>query len=294
MACLILLIVSAQTIGYRKDKNFLKWAEAYFDKKLQNSSELILGIITWSLGYIGTYATFTFLISLSLTWYSRSLHSKIMYRLLHSDVTKFIQRTSIGIILNRISSDVFVLDVNFPLKVYTMSTYLSLLKSILAIIMGVVSYTVLIPCVLFIFVGLLIRNQYMAAQREMRRLELITKSPLVGLAASTISGGPVIRSMGLTAFFKEELDRRIHENSKNLLMILGLQKWFFVRIAIFNFLILSVPLYSIMLISLYSEYKPVSFKGDLSYAKIAFFILSVFSFTYRFIAILKNICLVET
>ena len=292
--CMFLFVV--QTSSYQKGRYLLEWAEAYFDKKLPNTSNLIISLIAWSILFIASYAIFTFLIVLSFTWYSRSLHSKIMYRIMHSDLTKFIQRTSIGIILNRISYDVLVLDVSYPLNIYVMTTFLfSVFTDLYTIIVGVVSIFALIPCFLFLFIGVMVRGQYMAAQREMKRLELITKSPVVGLASSTIAGGPIIRSMGLKPFFTRELGVRIHENTKNLLLSLGLSNWFTVRIALFNFAIMSIPLYSILLFSLYQEYKPDdNTGGDRNYVDTANFILSVLSFTEGFVQALSNICIIET
>ena len=57
-------------------------------------------------------------------------------------------------------------------------------------------------------------------------MALISKSPVVGLATSSIAGGPILRSLNREEYIKKNLNERVDNNSKNFVLKFGLAGWF--------------------------------------------------------------------
>ena len=225
-----------------------------------------------------------FLLLLSIIWIGRSLHSKMVFRVLHSSVTSFLQRTPVGVILNRFSNDINNVDNNFS-PVYLDFTFFifGLLSSVVSLLYGIDQFVVMIPLFLFIAAGIWINNCFMKAQREITRLTLISKSPVIGLQSSSVAGGPQIRCQKLQDTLNQIVGEKIEDNSKNFLMYIGLPYWFDYRILLCQTFLLEIPLYAIMGVNTY--YNPPQ---DNSASALVNFLLTVIAFAPDFASLLKQ------
>ena len=206
----------------------------------------------------------------------------MVFRVLHSSVIQFLQRTPLGVILNRFSNDINKVDNNFS-NVYINITYyvFGLIGAGAILFFGIRSFVVLIPLFFYILLAIWISSMYMKAKREVERLVLTSKSPVIGLPSSSISGGPLIRSLHLEGFFGEMMAGRIEDNSKNLVMSKALPFWFDFRVNLAKAIGLEIPLYLIMGFNLYS------YKTENS-AALVNFLFSVMSFAPNFTRLLKE------
>ena len=282
----MILSISAILPFFLITENEKSWGSLYFPtdptKKSINDS-LAVELIAGSVIALGCINFFKFLvIKLSIIRIGRQLHSRMVFRVLHSSVIKFLQRTPLGVILNRFSNDINNVDNNFA-EIYNDITYyiLGLFAATGIMLAGITSLLVMIPVLLYIFVCFWISSVYMKAKREVSRLALTSKSPVIGLPTSSISGGPCIRSLGLQGYFEKEMAKRIEDNVKNFFLVLGLPRWFNFRADIAKIFCLQIPLYMFMGWTLY-HYK------DNNTPKLVNFLFSVFSFAPNFIRLLHE------
>ena len=219
-------------------------------------------------------------IKLSIIRIGRKMHSRMVFRVLHSSVIQFLQRTPLGVILNRFSNDINNVDNNFA-EVYNNITYysLGLVAATGIMLAGITSVVIMIPVLLYVLICFWLSTIYMNANREVSRLALTSKSPVIGLPTTSISGGPCIRSLGLQGYFEKMMAKRIENNTKNSLLLNGLPSWLNFRVDIVKIFCLQIPLYLFMGWTLYRH-------QDKNTPKLVNFLFSVFSFAPNFINLL--------
>ena len=192
--------------------------------------------------------TATLPIYYSITWFGRKVHSNMVFSLVHSKPTEFLQRTPNGVILNRFSNDINIMDNSFIANfIIIIGGGMQFMVTAVTVVTGVHSLLAMIPLLIFLWLGLRLRQSYMRALLEMQRLSLISKSPIIGTAVSSITGSPVIRTHGREEYFRQKIDNQIDENSKNFLMLFGLSSWYFSLQEIYKLMIISWPLYALIL-----------------------------------------------
>ena len=233
------------------------WGKDYFDPKNPHNNKAAFRNFYLSILLSIVLATCTVLpIYYSITWFGRKIHSKMTFRLLHSNPTKFLQRTPNGVILNRFSNDVNIIDnelmENFVPIVGTGMQFLVTLAQVLGSMPNLFAF---LAVTVYLILALRMRQSYMRAQVEVKRLTLISKSPIIGTAVGSIGGGPVIRVLGGQDYLRKKIDFQIEENTKNMLMFNGLDNWFFCLQDLCKLFIILWPLYCLMLLSQYRSHE---------------------------------------
>ena len=217
----------------------------------------------------------SYVIRLTQTWVARRVHSKMIYNLLHSKVLDYLQRIPEGVILNRFSNDIYVVDDEYGSYLDSMiHSFSNTLIASIFILFAVNSLIPLISIVFYIYLGFKIRQQFMVPLRDVTRLAAITKSYVVGLPTSMINGGAVIRCMRNYEFFVEELNKKINDNSSNLLLAYGLKGRFAFSRETWNTIIVIIPLYAL---SWYIFTKDAKLIDDT--VKLGVFMFSVMNFS---------------
>ena len=225
------------------------WGKAHFGSKdPHNDSKILSSFYIYLIAIVIASTLSSIPVYYSITWFGRRVHSNMVFSLVHSKPTEFLQRTPNGVILNRFSSDINILDNSFIVTVAAMLFLLvNLLVYFYTIATGLKVYITLVPLILFLVVGYIQRQLYLGAQRETMRLSLISKSPVIGTAVGSILGSPIIRIHGRENYFRKKIDYEINENSKNLLMGYGLYSWLLILQRIIVTFVLYWPLYFILL-----------------------------------------------
>ena len=106
-----------------------------------------------------------------------------------------------GRIINRFSEDIDNLDSKVAQGfsgVYLFTAYNFI--DIIALAIGARTFSLLIPCFIFLGVSILYRRWYMEAKREAVRLQRITKSPITSCIDEAINGMVELRAMKKEAF----------------------------------------------------------------------------------------------
>lgn len=130
---------------------------------------------------------------------ARKIFRKLLVSVVHAK-TRFYDSTPSGRIVNRFSNDMEVIDQEISANI------LWLLISVLDALQVtfVVSYVTpfLIPlAVVIVYLFFLIGKAYLAAARELKRLESVSRSPIFQQFGETLSGSVVIRAYGDTERF---------------------------------------------------------------------------------------------
>lgn len=137
---------------------------------LYSSVSLLAGVMTFFRQYI---------VNLRSYHLSKKLHSNVIRNLLYSGINEFYDIIPLGRILNRLTRDLTILDTDMPYKFATLLVSIFMSTGLLFMIVYSTSWILLIPIAIFIFLCNYIRILYMNANREVVRIESVSKSPIV-------------------------------------------------------------------------------------------------------------------
>ncbi|CAO3624021.1 unnamed protein product [Cunninghamella echinulata] len=130
---------------------------------------------------------------------SKKLFADLLDRILHAPF-RFFDTTPIGRILNRFSGDFDVVDYNVPTNSMAFLIILSKLVGIFVAILLVEPF-LLIPLLLISYITLYYAKLFVDSTRESKRMESISKSPLISHFTETLVGIATIRAYGVTQSF---------------------------------------------------------------------------------------------
>eukprot|EP01155_Anaeramoeba_flamelloides_P023514 Anaeramoba_flamelloidesa807701_5206.p1 GENE.a807701_5206~~a807701_5206.p1 ORF type:complete len:948 (-),score=243.47 a807701_5206:15-2858(-) len=159
---------------------------------------------------------------------SRILHVNLLKRVIRAPMSYF-DTTPAGRILNRFNKD--QMDVDLTLSgnlVGFITTVLSLIISLLMI--SVMIPIFLIPCIIGSYVYYKILNIYRPASRDIKRLESISRSPIINNFSATLSGLPVIRAFGYQKHFNKTNIRLLDRNTSSIYCQWCGNRWLNVRV----------------------------------------------------------------
>ncbi|KAL4492939.1 hypothetical protein ABPG72_020718 [Tetrahymena utriculariae] len=157
---------------------------------------------------------------------SRIIYRRMVSKLLFASLNEFFERIPVGRILNRLSKDVQVIDQDLA---YGIGVFLATISTIIGDTLLCVyasSLWVLIPIFIFIYACKRLQQYYMNAQREIVRLETISRSPIVQYFGETLMGLPSIRAFRQQKRFSEAHCKNIDENKKNQIAFIAMEGWF--------------------------------------------------------------------
>lgn len=120
-----------------------------------------------------------YIVNLRSYYLSKNLHSVVIKNLLYSGINEFYDVIPIGRILNRLTRDLTILDTDMPYKLATFMVSMFMSAGLLFMIVYSTSWVLLIPIFIFILLCNYVRILYMNANREVVRIESVSKSPIV-------------------------------------------------------------------------------------------------------------------
>ncbi|CAK4132204.1 unnamed protein product [Aphanomyces euteiches] len=128
---------------------------------------------------------------------SRNLHAKIFNAVVRSPVPTFFDVTPMGRILNRFSSDLDQVDSMLPFFGLMVLQMLFAIFGILIVCAASTPY-ILIVYVPIAFLFKWLQNYYNVSSAELKRMESISRSPVVTLVGEAINGLSTIRAFKMT------------------------------------------------------------------------------------------------
>ncbi|KAF0693441.1 Aste57867_15605 [Aphanomyces stellatus] len=143
---------------------------------------------------------------------SRSLHAKIFNAVVHAPVTTFFDVTPVGRILNRFSSDLDQVDAILPYFGMMVLQFLFQFFSVVVMCMITTPY-ILVLYVPMVILFYRLQRYYNLSSSELKRMESISRSPVVTTVSEAINGLSTIRAFKITDRFllkqRQALDRHV-------------------------------------------------------------------------------------
>ncbi|CAF0941211.1 unnamed protein product [Brachionus calyciflorus] len=141
---------------------------------------------------------------------SRFLHSSMLFSILRSNM-QFFESTPIGRIINRFSKDVEAVENMIPMS------YRILVRCLFQVIVTVIMISIttpwfLVPLVPISIVYYFVQRYYVAAMRQLRRLNSVSKSPIFSHFGETLTGVSTIRAYNSQGRFVKQMEDKIDEN----------------------------------------------------------------------------------
>ncbi|KDO21874.1 hypothetical protein SPRG_12376 [Saprolegnia parasitica CBS 223.65] len=128
---------------------------------------------------------------------SQSLHAMLLRKVLHAPVSTFFDVTPIGRILNRFSNDLDQIDSQLPSFGLLVLQFLFQILAIL-VVCALSTPFILIAYIPIFYLFFKLQQFYNKSSSELKRLESISRSPVVTLVAEALSGLSTIRAFDKT------------------------------------------------------------------------------------------------
>ena len=144
-----------------------------------------------------SFSFFSLIRAATLYWRSlkcsKKIHENMLRALIRAPVNTFFDRVPIGRILNRFSKDLTVLDnyIASSFGSFMVYTYSLLADVLICILIG--SVWILPTVVIFFVLSFWIQKLFMKINREVIRLESISKSPILSFFSESLNGLTTIR-----------------------------------------------------------------------------------------------------
>ncbi|KAJ3652716.1 hypothetical protein Zmor_018655 [Zophobas morio] len=154
--------------------------------------------------------TILMLLNTCFFWVLAAKASRKLHNLLFSNAVRsfmqFFDKNRIGIILNRFSEDILYIDEIVP------STFFQLIGQFVGIVgviilIATINATFLIPCVLINIFLVFVLMCYLKIGNALKRLEFLTRSPVIGYINATLDGLTTIRTSRMEDTLRKEFDR---------------------------------------------------------------------------------------
>ncbi|VDP75453.1 unnamed protein product [Echinostoma caproni] len=190
------------------------------------------------IGLAQLFAMLCYLICHAIAWIraSKVMHHNLLKRMLHAPAALF-DRTPLGRILNRFSNDIENVDRTVPdalSEVITCVGDLSICLIVVLISLKPPGMGLVIVIPLMIICGI-IQSLYVPCSRQVRRLDAVTRSPLLanfGETAASTLGCSVMRAFGRTAAFVEHADELIDRNAVHGYVRFASNRWLDVTLTV--------------------------------------------------------------
>ncbi|KPM02613.1 ABC transporter-like protein 1 [Sarcoptes scabiei] len=155
---------------------------------------------------------------------SVNMHNSIFSSLMEAPIL-FFDKTPVGIIMNRVSRDLGIIDDLIPPVAFEAIEILGHSMAVF-ILCALLNYYVLIPFVILAFVLYWVIKFYVNTARNIKRLEANARSPLFNQMATTLAGLPTIRSYQAEKMFIEKFTQIQNTHSSVLFTFLSASRLF--------------------------------------------------------------------
>lgn len=162
---------------------------------------------------------------------SSRLHEYLVTKIKDAPLS-FLTSTDNGITLNRFSQDMTLVDRSLPADfLKTSNNFVQCLMSAVFISVGAKYLAPLIPVAGFAVY--LIQKFYLRTSRQLRQLDLETKSPLYTQFTETISGLVTIRAFGWQQNFQDEHKKLLQASQRPFFTLFVVQRWLILVLDLF-------------------------------------------------------------
>ncbi|KAJ3027782.1 UNVERIFIED_CONTAM: hypothetical protein HDU68_003121, partial [Siphonaria sp. JEL0065] len=207
-------------------------------------------------GYIGVYVALCIMqgimnvtFGLSMSYYgtvgSWNMHGKALTGVLRSSL-KFFDSTPLGRLTSRFSRDFDGVDNMLPLLLYQFAnTCAQAVSNFILIAINIPAF--LVPLAVMLFVYLKIQIYYRSTARELKRLDSVSRSPLIANVSESINGLATIRAYSAESRFLVKNSILMDNNNRAYYPALLTQRWIQLRVEGLNaFLVLAASVFVVV------------------------------------------------
>ncbi|CAK4072293.1 unnamed protein product [Aphanomyces euteiches] len=148
---------------------------------------------------------------------SRTLHAKLFKKVIQAPVNTFFDVTPVGRVLNRFSSDLDQVDSILPFFGVLLLQYGFQIAAVV-VVCATTSPFILIVYVPLVWLFQKIQVFYNRTSAELKRLESISRTPVINIISETINGITTIRAFGMTRTFATK-SREVLDHNQSYFMI---------------------------------------------------------------------------
>ncbi|GKZ84302.1 hypothetical protein AnigIFM56816_009624 [Aspergillus niger] len=200
------------------------WLELFTDDHGNKAAQFIGVYVLLAVAASGSQGLMIWQIMIKIVITSGLGLHKILVRTVMNAPMHFFAEVDSGVILNRFSQDMTLVDAVLPTMAF--GTVLSIAQCFaqVALISLGSSYMALtiIPCLLVLYCA---QKVYLRTSRQLRFLDLEAKSPLYTMFVETLDGISTIRGLGWQRSFVAECLRRLDASQKPYYLLYCIQRW---------------------------------------------------------------------
>ena len=223
---LILFLYACQAGAYVATFLWLAfWADGRFPQLSMNGHIAVYAGITAGAASLSLARAQT-LTSAALRAATR-LHDVVLAHVLRAPVA-FFDANPVGRILNRFTKDMSTLDAELPVALQAVGELFAQgLAAVVTVSALLPFFTVVIPPVLFF--SRLAYRRYVKLSREVKRLDGITRSPVVSHFGVTLAGAPCVRAFAAQERFSVEFHMLLNRNNVAHWTFVASGRWLGIR-----------------------------------------------------------------
>ncbi|CAI7880577.1 unnamed protein product [Closterium sp. NIES-54] len=191
-----------------------------------SSHQLVYSLATLATGLLSSLRGV--LLALGCLTSARSLHSRLLARVLRLPMAFFDSQPS-GRLLNRFTRDMEQMDLQLP---DTLLSYLSCLFQVVFAIMVIVIVTppFLLPLIPLLLLYRRIQTVYIAASRELKRIDSLARSPIFAHFSETLTGLSTVRAFRRQRAFSARNSLNLDRASQAYLAAMASNRWLGLRL----------------------------------------------------------------
>ncbi|XP_043470090.1 probable multidrug resistance-associated protein lethal(2)03659 [Leptopilina heterotoma] len=179
---------------------------------------------------------------------SQRLHASMFSRIIRGTMHFFHTNPS-GRILNRFSKDIGAVDRLLPISMLDVLTIGLLLVAVI-IITTSVNQWLLIPTIVMGFIFYVFKEIFIKTSRSVKRLEGITRSPVVNHLSATLNGLTTIRAFGAERILTKEFDNHQDLHSSSWYIFFSCTRIFGYYLEFLCAIYVGIVVYSFLLVDL--------------------------------------------
>lgn len=219
------------------------WLSAWSDDALEESTRTdtglrnlrLAGYAAFGLGEAVFVLAATLTLNLACLAAAQLLHRQMLIRTLDSPI-RFFDCTPLGRVLNRFSKDIDTADFGICINVrgVLVYTFRALVSFILISMETPLFLLALLPLGIFYW---LLQKLYIAASRQLKRIESTSRSPVYSHFQETVAGAASIRAYGSSHRFERECCNRLDTNHEAYFPSVVALRWLTVRLELLGYTI---------------------------------------------------------
>ncbi|KAF0691125.1 hypothetical protein As57867_017522, partial [Aphanomyces stellatus] len=160
---------------------------------------------------------------------SKALHAKLFKKVIEAPVNTFFDITPVGRVLNRFSSDLDQVDSLLPFFGVLCLQFGFQIAAVI-VVCAITSPFILLVYAPLVYLFAKAQQFYTLTSAELKRLESISRTPVVNLISEAINGISTIRAFGMTAAFATR-SRRVLDHNQSFFMLYRISsRWLQMRL----------------------------------------------------------------